>query len=190
MVVVLAIVALVLGAVWSVAQGALTLADDARRAQLRDGRMQAFSSFCERLMTDLPATAVLNLKTTEGGGQYLTTLELNHVPSPFDGAPNCRVTLSTEPMPGGYLCLMLSLEGEADERLKIRTKLFEDLSECGWRVFDATTRQWMTVWTENAVEKAEHIHPLLLEWTAAQGAETQRRVYWIAPNEPVSTGTR
>ena len=187
MVIVLAIVALVLGAVYSIAHGTLTLADDALRAQRRDGRAQALTAFCERLMMELPATAALNLKTTEEGGQYLTALELDNVPSPFDGAPDCNVGLFTESMPGGGLRLMLSVRREPDPDTEIRVVLLEGLTECGWRVFDNATRQWTTLWREDTGNRAPHIHPALLEWSATLGADRQRRVFWIAPNEPVST---
>ena len=43
-IIVLAITALVLGAVYSLAQGTLMLADDVRRAERRDARMQAFTN--------------------------------------------------------------------------------------------------------------------------------------------------
>lgn len=188
-VVVLAIIALVLGAVWSVAQGTLILADDARRAQVRDSRSQAFTAFCERLMAELPATAALNLKTTQDGGQYLSTLELHNVPSPFDGMPGCKMTLHTEPMAGGGQRLMLSLQKKTEEKPGISVPLFEDLAECGWRVFDAGSQQWTTTWSEATEENGTRVHPLLIEWSVTQGAEKQRRVFWIAPNEPVSTGT-
>lgn len=187
-VVVLAIVALVLGAVYSLASGTLTLADDVQRARLRNSREQAFIAFCERFCAELPATAALNLKTTQDGGQYLSALEMEHVPSPFDSTPDCKTTLFTESMPGGGLRLMLSVQKRDKELPEIHVMLFEDLAECGWRVFDEGSRQWTTTWSEGREENVPHVHPLLLEWSAVQGAEKQRRVFWIVPNEPVSAG--
>ena len=82
---------------------------------------------------------------------------------------------------------MISLQKTTDEQPRMSVVLFEDLAECGWRVFDAGTRQWATMWNEDTNENAPHIHPLLLEWSVTQGAEKQRRVFWIVPNEPVAT---
>jgi prepilin-type N-terminal cleavage/methylation domain-containing protein len=181
-VVVLAIVALVLGAVYSLAGGTLTLADDVQRARRRDTREQAFITFCEHLMMELPPTAALNLKTTQEGGQYLTALELEHVPSPFDGTPDCKLTLFTEAMAGGGVRLMISVQKKGKDQPEIRVMLFENLAESGWRVFDTGSRQWATTWKEGTEENVPHVHPLLLEWSATQGVENQRRVFWIAPN--------
>jgi prepilin-type N-terminal cleavage/methylation domain-containing protein len=181
-VVVLAIVALVLGAVYSLAGGTLTLADDVQRARRRDTREQAFITFCEHLMMELPPTAALNLKTTQEGGQYLTALELEHVPSPFDGTPDCKLTLFTEAMAGGGVRLMISVQKKGKDQPEIRVMLFENLAECGWRVFDTGSGQWATTWNEGTEENVPHVHPQLLEWSATQGVEKQRRVFWIAPN--------
>jgi prepilin-type N-terminal cleavage/methylation domain-containing protein len=188
-VVVLAIVALVLSAVYSLASGTLTLADDVQRARRRDSREQAFTTFCEHLMVELPATAALNLKTTQEGGQYLSTLELEHVPSPFDGTPDCKLTLFTEALAGGGVRLMVSVQKKGKDQPEIRMMLFENLTECGWRVFDTGSGQWTTVWNEDTNQTVPHEHPLLLEWSASQGVEKQRRVFWITPNEPVVSGT-
>ena len=116
-VIVLALVALLLSVIYSIAQGTLTLANDIRRAQHRDSRQQAFTGFCEHLLASLPTTTKLNLRTTHDGGQYLTQLELEDVPSPFDGSPNCLVALFTESMPGGGLRLRLSCRKLADTKL-------------------------------------------------------------------------
>jgi prepilin-type N-terminal cleavage/methylation domain-containing protein len=187
-VVVLVIVALVLSAVYSLASGTLTLADDVQRGQRRDSREQAFATFCEHLMMELPSTAALNLKTTQEGGLYLCALELEPVPSPFDATPDCKLTLFTEAMTGGGLRLMLSVQKSNREQPEIRVMLFENLTECGWRVFDTGSEHWTTVWNEDTDQAGLHLHPQMLEWSATRGAEKQRRVFWIPPDEPVSAG--
>lgn len=177
-VIVLFIVALVLAAVHSIAQGAITLADDARRAQRSESRQQAFTGFCEHLFTTLPATSTLKLRTTQDGGQYLTKLELENTPSPFDGSPECLVTLLTEPLPGGGLRLLLSCRKKADEA-DVSVVLFDDLLSCEWRAFDPATRQWTTVWDAST-------HPTLMELKVIQAADRRRWVFWITPNEAVT----
>ena len=186
-VIVLFIVALVLAAVHSIAQGALTLADDVRRAQRRDARQQAFTTFGERLFAELPPSAALNMKTTQVGGQYLSSVELHDVPSPFNGMPDMVVTLFTKPVPGGAVRMLLTCREKKQELEPAAVVLFDDLASCEWRVFDPNTRQWATLWTEPLEENARHAHPLLIEvmMTRVDG-QSARRVFWIAPNEVVT----
>ncbi len=172
-IIVLAITALVLGAVYSLAQGTLLLADDVRRAERRDARMQAFTTFCEQMLMDLPATALMNLRTTEERGQYLTRLELEHVRSPFDETPDCRVALFTQGKPGGGMRLMLTCEDAS-------AVLFEDLVQCEWTVLQAATQQWAPVWSEAG-------KPTLIKLVMEQaGGDVAERVFWIAPAEAVT----
>lgn len=178
-VIVLAIVALLLSVIYSIAQGTLTLANDIRRAQQRDGRQQAFTGFCEHLFANLPATVVMKLRTTQDSGQYLTTLELENVPSPFDGAPDCGVTLFTKSMTGGGLSLRLSCRKLTDTEQSVNVVLFDELMQCEWRVFDPATRQWTTVWNGPT-------RPSLMELTLTQANDHKRWVFWIAPNEAVA----
>jgi len=189
MVIVLAIVALVLSAVHTITQGTLTLADDITRAQRQDSRQHAFTAFCDRLFSNLPASAALNLKTTGGGGgQYLATLEFFNVSSPFDGLPGKVLTLRTESSAGGALRLMLDCRNIQDKEPYSTTMLFEDLGTCEWRVYLPTTRQWDGTWTEPVEEGAMRVHPPLIELNMnAPGSGDTRRVFWIAPNTPPQT---
>jgi prepilin-type N-terminal cleavage/methylation domain-containing protein len=186
-IIVLFIVALVLAAVHSIAHGAVTLADDVRRAQRRDARQQAFTTFGERLFVELPPTAALNVKTTQDGGQYLSAVELHGVPSPFNGMPDMRVRLFTEAVPGGGMRLLLSCEEMKQTWSSVTVVLFDDLGACEWRVLDPASRQWTTQWAEPLEENARHVHPLLIEvvLTGFDGMSA-RRVFWIAPNEQPS----
>ncbi|MBN8422581.1 MAG: prepilin-type N-terminal cleavage/methylation domain-containing protein [Verrucomicrobia bacterium] len=181
-IIVLAITALVLGAVYSLAQGTLTLADDVRRAERRDARMQAFTTFCEHLLAELPATALLNVSTTEEHGQYLTRLELEHVRSPFDETPDCRVTLFTQGKPGGGVRLMLSCQSTERESSVV---LFEELTQCEWSVLQPATQQWAPFWSDGRT------HPKLMKLMMAQaGGDATERVFWIVPVEPVTQTPR
>ena len=176
-IIVLAITALVLGAVYSLAQATLLLADDVRRAERRDARMQAFTTFCEHLLAELPDTAVLALTTKEEHGQYLTRLELEHVRSPFDETPDCHVVLFTQGQPGGGMRLMLTCQDNS-------VVLFEDLAECEWRVLQAATQQWVPFWSEGG-------KPKLMKLVMAQaGGEASERVFWIVPTVAVTQTAR
>ena len=183
MMVVLFIMALVLGAVHSITQGTLLLADDISRAQRQDSRQHALTAFCDRLFFSLPASAALNLKTTGSGGQYLASLELFNVPSPFDGLPGQVVTLYTESDDGGSLQLKLACRHMEEKEPYATMVLFENLGACEWRVYSTATRQWIGTWAEPVEENAMRIHPPLLELTMnAPGIGTTRRTFWIAPN--------
>ena len=197
-IIVLAITALVLGAVYSLAQGTLLLADDVRRAERRDARMQAFTTFCERLLAELPANALLTLTTTEEHGQYLTRLELENVPSPFDGTPGCLVKLYTETMVGGGVSLNLSCSKQPDKKHSIVVTVFERLRECEWRVFDASTCQWASEWTEQRPKitlpqqeaptaNIRQPHPFMLEINLTSGADSPlHSVFWIHASTPAT----
>ncbi len=210
-VIVLAITALLLSAVYSVAQGTLILADDVRRAQRRDARTQAFTSFCEHLLGGLPAPATLNLTTSQKGGQYQTQLELDHVSSPFNGMPNCLVILFTQVQPGGGLRLMLSSKPSGSTLPASSVVLFEDLGQCEWTAYNPAVRQWATLWAESnptavltpptppaaavpgappaaptAVLMPSATHPPLMKLVMQQaGSELQEQIFWIAPVEAV-----
>jgi prepilin-type N-terminal cleavage/methylation domain-containing protein len=203
MIIVLAITALVITAVYSLAQGTLTLADDVGRADRRDTRKQAFTTFCEHLFTSLPPNAALNLKTTQSGGEYLTQLELQNISSPFDGTPNCIVTLYTQGMAGGGMRLIISSQPistnpleKKDAKNAYHVVLFEDLLQCEWRVFIPAAQQWATVWTEdtnlatstpNPAAPITNQHPPLLELVMNQaGDESRRQVFWIAPSQALT----
>jgi|UniRef100_UPI00378489BD prepilin-type N-terminal cleavage/methylation domain-containing protein len=177
-VIVLVIVALLLSVIYSIAQGTLTLADDIRRAQRRESRQHAFTGFCEHLLANLTTTTKLNLNTTQEGGQYLTQLELENVPSPFDGSPNRLVTLFTEPVTGGGMRLRLSCRKLADTTPNVNVVLLDDLMQCEWRAYDSATRQWTTVWKTFP-------HPTLMELSFTQASDNRRQVFWIAPNEAI-----
>jgi prepilin-type N-terminal cleavage/methylation domain-containing protein len=190
-VVVLAITAMVISAVYTIAQGTLILADDIHRAARRDTRRQAFITFCEHLFTSLPAYSSLNLTTTQASGQYLTRLELQNVSSPFNGAPYCIVTLFTESLPGGGLRMKLSCQPIGSPKEETSVVLFDDLALCEWRVFapSSPTQQWATLWKEEVDPNAQPIartHPPLIEFTLEQaGEDKHRQVFWIAPAAPV-----
>lgn len=184
MVIVLGIVSLILSAVYTITEGTLTLADNVSRAQRQDSRQQAFTAFCDRLFGSLPASAALNLKTTENSGQYLAALELYNVPSPFDGLPGRVVTLYTEAAIGGALQLKMDCRLIEEKAPYATVLLFEDLGQCEWRAYSPTTRQWTGIWTEPTEDFAMRIHPPLLELNMnAPGLGTTRRVFWIAPNK-------
>lgn len=179
----LAVVALVLGAVHTVTQGTLTLADTITRAQRQDSRHQAFTAFCDRLFGTLPAEAALNLKTEGSAGQYLSTLEIYNVASPFDGLPGRVVTLYTETSPGGTVELKMDCRLMEEKEPYSSVVLFEDLGMCEWRVWSAGAAQWSGEWKEPVEREAQRNHPPLVELTMnAPGTGTMRRVFWVAPN--------
>ena len=192
----LAITAMVISAVYTLAQGTLTLADNVHRAERRDTRKQAFTTFCEHLFSTLPATAALNLKTTQSGGEYLTQLELQNVSSPFDGTPNCIVTLFTQALAGGGLRLIISCQpisnnplDTKDAKSGYQVMLFDDLLQCEWRVYVPATQQWATIWAEetNTTTPTAYQHPPMLELVMTQaGDDSHRQVFWIAPAQALA----
>ncbi|MDI1314389.1 prepilin-type N-terminal cleavage/methylation domain-containing protein [Prosthecobacter sp.] len=188
-VIVLFIVALLLSAVYSITQGTLTLADDIQRHERREARQHALINFCERLLAEVPANAALNVRTTQENGQYLTSVELQNVRSPFDGSQGWIVTMQTEIAAGGSLRLVLICHQPQHEDRACRVSLLEDLTLCEWRVFDPTSKQWTGMWQEQTsaapTVQMSNAHPPLLELVLAQGMDAPRRqVFWLPPFEP------
>lgn len=181
MIVVLALCALVLTAVYSISQGTLTLADELRRAQNRDTRRQALVMFCERLFRNLPASASLNVSTTQEHGQHLMTLELQNVPSPFDGSPKCLLRMNSETLAGGGMRLRLACHPSGAPQPRIESVLLDDLTLCEWRVLDPSGQRWTSVWSEDAKPESHHSHPLLISLRLRQGMDDHTFHFWIAP---------
>lgn len=115
---------------------------------------------------------------TQKGGQYLTRLELEHVRSPFDETPDCKVALLTQGKPGGGMRQMLTCEDAS-------VVLFEDLVQCEWRVLQPDTQQWVPFWSDGKT------HPKLMKLVMAQaGGDGTEQVFGIAPVEAVTQTMR
>lgn len=183
-VIVMFIVALLMAGVHAIAHGTLTLADDVRRAQRHDARKQAFVHFGRQLFASLAPSSAVNMKTTQDGAQYVSSLEVRAVSSPFDGRPDQIVTLFTEAAVGGGLRLMLEVRSkEKDSKNGIKVLLFDDIATCEWRAFDPAAAQWVPSWTEPVEEQALHRHPQLLELNlASTSGVSDRLVFWLPPS--------
>lgn len=155
MLIVLFITALLLSAMFSVAAGTITLADDIQKDQRRQHRQYAYIDFCQHLLSDLPATTALNLLTTQEGSSYLSALELQNVRSPFDGAPQQIVTLKTISLAGGDMRMILTTQRMPDPQKPgsqpgpvTSVVLFDNVSQCEWRAYDIASNQWTNLWRE------------------------------------------
>jgi prepilin-type N-terminal cleavage/methylation domain-containing protein len=155
MLIVLFITALLLSAMYSIADGTITLADDIQKNQRREHRLYAYIDYCQHLFTDLPATAALNIQTTQDGGSYLSTLEVQNISSPFDGAPQQIVTLKTTSLAGGSMRMTLSTQRMPDPKnpaarpgAVTSAVLFDRLAQCEWRAYDIASSQWSNTWRE------------------------------------------
>jgi prepilin-type N-terminal cleavage/methylation domain-containing protein len=158
MVIVMGITAMLLTAMYSISQGTITLADDIEKYQRRERRMYAYIDFCQHLLSDLPPTAAMNLKTTQDGSSYLCTLEFQNVNSPFDGSPQQIVTMKTATLAGGGTRLILSSQRMPDPQglpgangnsyPLTQVVLLDNLAQYEWRAFDVASNQWASAWRE------------------------------------------
>ncbi|WP_395749797.1 type II secretion system protein J [Prosthecobacter sp.] len=158
MVIVLGITAMLLTAMYSISQGTITLADDIEKHQRRERRQYSYLDFCRHLLSNLPATAIMNLKTTQDGSSYLSTLEFQNVRSPFDGAPQQIVTMKTDTVAGGGIRLILTSQRMPDPQAQAlpganknpltQVVLLENLAQYEWRAFDTISGQWTSTWRE------------------------------------------
>ena len=155
MLIVLTITALLMSAIYSVADGIIFLADDIQKNQRREHRLYAYIDYCQRLFSELPATSALNIQTTQEGTSYLSTLELQNVSSPFDGSPQQIVTLKTVSLAGGDMRMILTTQRMPDPQKPTdppgpvtSAVLFDNLIQCEWRAYDVVSNQWASTWRE------------------------------------------
>ncbi|MDB6004935.1 MAG: hypothetical protein JWR15_1922 [Prosthecobacter sp.] len=155
MLIVLFITALIMSAMYSVADGTILLADDIQKNQRREHRLYAYIDYCQHLFSDLPASAALNIQTKQDDSGYLSTLEVQNVSSPFDGSPQQIVTLKTVSVAGGGMRMMITTQRMPDPQKPteppgpvMSAVLLDSLIQCEWRAYDVASNQWASIWRE------------------------------------------
>ncbi len=177
MLIVLFITALIMSAMYSVADGTILLADDIQKNQRREHRLYAYIDYCQHLFSDLPATAALNIQTTQDGSSYLSTLELQNVSSPFDGSPQQIVTLKTISLAGGGMRMIVTTQRIPDPQKPTdppgpvtSAVLLDNLIQCEWRAYDMASNQWASTWREQLPSMLTMPPPPPVRTPAADGS--------------------
>lgn len=191
MVLAMAAFALLLSAIFSLANGTIELSADLSYAQERAVLRQNFIDFLRRSLRTLPGDAEVRLKIRQSGSSYLPTINIvNGGTSLSPGEalpPDTSIELFAEERPGGYLRVSLRYLDEEqtalmrqnqDPRLsrdQITIPLLDDVARFEWRFFDTRTDNWEKIWEEGR-------RPLLCELNLKldDGEET-RAVFWVPP---------
>ena len=191
MVLAMAAFALLLSAIFSLANGTIELSTDLTYAQERAVSRQNFIDFLRRSLRTLPGDAEVRLKIRQSGSSYLPTINIiNGGTSLSPGEalpPDTSIELYAEERPGGYLRVALRyLDEEQTAALRqnqaprvgrdqLTVPLLEDVARFEWRFFDTRTNNWEKLWEDGR-------RPLLCELNLKldDGEET-RAVFWVPP---------
>ncbi len=219
MMLVLFISALLVSTVFGIVSSLTQLSHHVTLEQERDARTQGFVELCSRQLQGLPPAAFMRLRLSDSRDGYLPQLCIVDAPAPLSSLGGSVTVLEAEPMAGGYLRIVLRTLTEeqtlawsmGNDQLGAKIILLEDVRLLEWRVFDAKSKQWQSVWnqdlpllahrrqaagpeastggqTENPLLPPQR--PYLVEMRLAQGADApQRWIFWVPPaRPPASTG--
>ncbi|WP_038159688.1 prepilin-type N-terminal cleavage/methylation domain-containing protein [Verrucomicrobium sp. BvORR106] len=153
------ILVILLGAVFSVVRATIQLSNEMSETQLAESRVNGFAQFCERTLRNLPASAVVRHRVKQKGNHYLSQLTFKGAPGAFSTqgtGGNEVIVLESEEQVDGYLTVSLRSMTAAqalawekgDGRVGRRLKLLEDVANFEWRFYRVQSGEWEPVWNE------------------------------------------
>lgn len=160
MVLAMFVFALMVSAVFTIANGTTQLADETEKAHEREAQSFSFAHFCDRMFRELPARAMVRLRVEKADRQYTSQLAILNAPSVLNNtSTNGLTVLESEPMPGGNLRVNLRLVAARDisayengkKDVGEKLTLLENVVRLEWRVFDKATNDWATVWNKDVM---------------------------------------
>lgn len=157
----LGVASLVIGAVFSLASGALSISETIAEEGRDQIAHETFLSFIGRNFEKLPGNAVLDLKSEDSGSHYVSDMTFQNVPTSFGWAGQ---TISAEAV---QLSAVLRRDGDLDVVLRYYEEpvlddsdstadvnaepiaeitLLRDVWRFEWRVLDGRTMEWDYEW--------------------------------------------
>ena len=194
MLVALSAFVMLMGGIFSIAQGTMELGNDLTAAQERSQIRQNFIEFLRRSFRSLPGEAEIRLSVKQSGGTYVPTMNFMNGGSSFTPglslAPETSMDVYAEERPGGYLRVMLRVLDQKQtqamrsnqsvrySRDQTTLPLLDKVSRFEWRFYDASTNKWVNNWQPGR-------RPLMAEMNLKldDGFET-RAVFWLPPLLP------
>ncbi|WAC19467.1 prepilin-type N-terminal cleavage/methylation domain-containing protein [Luteolibacter sp. SL250] len=198
----IAMSALLIGMVVQTANTSLQLGNSVVKSQNEEMLRQSFIELLDRRLTSLPGNTRFDVKVTDNGSQYESTITLQKVPLSFAWGNQERVakavTLSTVRTRSGYFDIVLSyyeneILDDASSRGTGGTSgsvalskepfaqivLLSNLRYFEWRFLDGTNLEWRYDWD------LQGRLPLQIELVFAIGAsgEEIRQVFWLPPKQ-------
>ena len=205
LVIAIALLGMLVGMVMSTANTSLRLGNDVAKSQNEEMLHQAFIDLLDSRFTSLPGNTRFDVKVTDSGQQYLSTITLQNVPLGFTWGEQERTakafTMETVRRRSGYLDIVLSyyeneiLEDSAatDQSLSALAKepfaqltLLEDVRYFEWRFLDGTSMEWRYDWD------IQGRLPLQIELVMAFGAQGKeiRQIFWLPPKQNIEVLVR
>ena len=205
LVIAIALLGMLVGMVMSTANTSLRLGNDVVKSQNEEMLHQAFIDLLDNRFTSLPGNTRFDVKVTDSGQQYLSTITLQNVPLGFTWGEQERTakafTMETVRRRSGYLDIVLSyyeneiLEDSAatDQSLSALAKepfaqltLLEDVRYFEWRFLDGTSMEWRYDWD------IQGRLPLQIELVMAFGAQGKeiRQIFWLPPKQNIEVLVR
>lgn len=184
--------ALLLGTLFGIATGSLSLADKIVSEGRLQTRNESFLSFLGRNFEQLPGNAIIQLETRDTSQRFLPTMTIQNAPASFSfaGQPISAqaIVLTTVPVPSGGVNVVLEYyeepllddeDSQADERQEPAGSiiLYRDIWRFEMRVMDTRTMEWISDWDIRGRL------PLQIELNAVFNPDGQEVVhyFWIPP---------
>lgn len=195
----IALSALLIGMVVQTANSSLQLGNSVVKSQNEEMLRQSFIELLDRRLTSLPGNTRFDVKVTDNGTQYESTITLQKVPLSFAWGNQERVakavTLSTVRTRSGFFDIVLSyyeneiLEDTSANRTSgsialskepfAQIVLLSNVRYFEWRFLDGTNLEWRYDWD------LQGRLPLQIELVFAIGATGQeiRQIFWLPPKQ-------
>lgn len=188
----MALVGLLTGAIFAVQRGALTVSTELAEREAKTMRVHAFCELLRRTFEQAPGNSRVNLQAYGGGGSDLTEVAFTDYPLAFNWpgitAGSKTVIFRTERGASGlgqqasvlYLDeeqSQLWQQGQFEESKVLgRLTLLDGIAFLGWRFFNDTTQEWELEWPLTNTRR-----PSFVEMTLQfiDGYDPVRLVFWI-----------
>lgn len=188
----MALVGLLTGAIFAVQRGALQVSTELAEREAKTMRVHAFCELLRRTFEQAPGNSRVNLQAYGGGGSDLTEVAFTDYPLAFNWpgitAGSKTVIFRTERGASGlgqqasvlYLDeeqSQLWQQGQFDETKVLgRLTLLDGIAFLGWRFFNDTTQEWELEWPLTNTRR-----PSFVEMTLQfiDGYDPVRLVFWI-----------
>ncbi len=181
----LAVLGIVAGAMFGLIQSSLVSAAQARQIELRRQEVSGFLELVRTALIDLPGDATLYLNIREDSGKNYPELIFQDAPgllswgSLVSTAPSSALSLQSQT--GGLLQMAITtlpderLQNTSDRTQPASLQLLGDLTEAKWQFYIAASQQWSDDWP------AGRGRPDLIQLTLglAGDPEPLQVIFWI-----------
>lgn len=153
--------AVLLGGIFTIATGSLSLADKIVTEGRMQTRREAFLNFLGRSFEQLPGNAIIELETRDTSQRFLPRMTIQNAPTSFSFAGQSisaqAIVLTTVPVPSGGVNVVLEYyeepllddgESQAEGRQEPAGSiiLYRDIWRFELRVLDIRTSEWISDW--------------------------------------------